>query len=118
MREARVADHGGEGFLLGEATDAFDEILIGRAVAGRQFAEARDDLERMEIIDAVENRDLNFGKFKAHEAAAGAEHAVGFCERAVDMGDVADAEGDRVGVEALVGERQGLGVANRQRDPI
>ena len=47
--------------------------------------------------------------------AAGPQHAEGLVERVLDAGDVPDAEGDRVGVEARVREGQRHRVAD---DPV
>src|SRR3546814_20224320 len=44
------------------------------------------------------------------EAAAIAQHAMRFLQGRGDVGDVADAEGDRIGVEELVGKGQLLGI--------
>ena len=53
---------------------------------------------------------LDFGKFQAQEAAAALQHPEGFRQRHVDMRHVADAEGDRIGVEGLAVEGQFLGI--------
>ena len=39
-------------------------------------------------------------------------------QRLVDVGDVAQAEGDRVAVERAVGKRQGLGIARRPGEAL
>jgi len=52
------------------------------------------------------------------EAAARLQDAPGFTQRLVDIGDVAQAEGDRVAVERTVGKRQILGIAGRPGEPL
>ncbi len=54
--EARFADHSRERFLLGETANAFDEVAVGLRRASRQFTEARDDLERVEVVEPVQQR--------------------------------------------------------------
>jgi hypothetical protein len=45
-------------------------------------------------------------ELEAQEPAAGLQHPVRFGQRNVDMGDVPDAERNRVGIETVVGKRQ------------
>ena len=75
-------------------TDRFDQVLIGVAIAGHRFADTRDHVERIEIVQRVEPRHVDRGKFQAEEAPADPEHAIGLGECAFDARYVADAEGD------------------------
>ena len=103
---------------LGNLRIELDEVLIGLAVAGHRLADARDDLERIELVERVEPRHVDRGELQAQEAAADLEHAVGLGERAVDARHVADAEGDGDAVEALVGVGQFLGIALLEGDGV
>ena len=114
--EARGTDHGGERLLRGELADALDQVAVGLGGAGRQLAQPRDDLEGVEVVEAVEQRHLAGRELQAQEAPTGPRDAIGLGQRPVDVRDVADAEGDGIGVERLVGERQGLGVADGEGD--
>lgn len=55
-------------------------------------------------------------ELEAREAAHGAKDAVRFAEDLTQVRAVPDAEGDRIEIEAVVLERQCLGVALRPRD--
>ncbi len=103
-RKSGLANKVGERLLVREATNALNEIAVGIGVAGGQFSEAGNNFERVEIIEPVEDRHLALREFEAKPAAARLQHAVGFGERPVDVRDVADAECDRIGVEAAVCE--------------
>src|SRR5581483_5542862 len=115
--KARLADQGGERLLLRKAADALDEVAVGLGRTRRQGAEPRDHLEGVEVVEAVEQRHLAGRELQAQVAATGPEHAVSLAQGAIDAGNVADAEGDRVGVERLVGERQGLRIADGKGEP-
>ena len=86
--------------LRRKAPDAFGEIAIGRAVARHQLAEPRQHGEGIEIVEIVQPGRCDAGEFETEKPPARLEHAIGFAERLVEMGDVADAEGDRIGVLA------------------
>ena len=111
-------DHRGEILLVREFADRFDEIGIGFAVAGHHLADARNGVERPRLVDAVEQRHVDLGEFEAEEAAAGLQHAKGLGKRRLDARHVADAEGDRVGVEGIVGEGQFLGIGLDEIDVV
>jgi hypothetical protein len=97
--EASVADHVRERLLLGEFADALDEVLIRLRRACRQFTKTGNDFKRVEVIEPVEDRHLDLGELKTEKAAARFQHAKRFAQRRINVGDVADAEGNRVGVE-------------------
>ena len=111
LAEARRLDHGGEGLLVGKAPDRFDEIPVGVGVAGDRAPHRRDRVEGIEVVDPVEHRRGNLTELEAEEASARLEDAPSFGQRPLDLGHVADAEGDRVGVEPPVGKGQRLRVA-------
>src|SRR5438132_6379289 len=46
-REPGLAHQAGEALLIGEAPDAFDQVLVGAAVAGHHRADGRNDPERI-----------------------------------------------------------------------
>src|SRR3546814_9628577 len=64
-----------------------------------------DQMVRVSVIGLRETRPLIGRKFEAEKASAIAQHAVRFLQRGGNVGDVADTEGNRIGVEKLVGKR-------------
>ena len=89
------------------------EIAIGLGVPGDDLAEERQRALRIGVIDAADRRRGHLAEFQAVEATAGLQHAIGIAQRLVDVGDVPQAEGDRIGVEGAIGERQMLRIAGR-----
>ena len=65
----------------------------------------------MEIVDPVQQRHIAVRKFQAQKAAAGLQNAVGLGERLINVGHVADAESNRIGVECAAFEWECFGVA-------
>ena len=74
-------------------------------------ADLGQQLEGIGIVERIQPRHLDLGKFQAKETPARLQHPARFAQRLVDMRHIADAEGDGIGVEAGIGERQGLGIA-------
>jgi hypothetical protein len=111
-RKARFGDHLGELFLAREGANAFDEIAVGRAIAGHDLSHRRDRGHRIGIIKRIEPRHIDMGEFEALKLAARFQDSESLGERPVDVSDVADAESDRVGIEALLGERQRFGIGD------
>ena len=71
----------------------------------------------MEVVEPIEDRHLaRRQNSRQRKRPPVFEHAKGLGERAIDVRHVADAEGDRVGVERVVGKGQRLGVALREGD--
>ncbi len=103
-------DHRLELLLLGEPPDALDEIAVARLVAGHELAEPRDRLKGPRIVKVIEEGHLHLREFQTQKPAARLQHAEGFFQRHVDVGDVSYAEGDRVGILRSVRKRQRLGV--------
>src|SRR5262249_17084124 len=115
LREAMLRNDPGKLLLHRESADALDQILIGLAVAGHYLAERRTDAEGIEVIEPRQRRQRDMTELQAQEAAARLQHAPRLGQGARDAGDVAQAEGDRVGIERPVRERQRLGAAT---DPL
>ncbi len=99
-----------------KAADRFDQVAIGLGVLGDGAAERGDDVEGVEIVERVEARHVDGGKFQAEKAPARAQHAMGLGQRRLDARHVADAEGDGDGVVTGIGKRQHLGIAVDERD--
>lgn len=108
--EACIADHAREGGGSRETADRFDEVAVGLGIAGDEAAHFRNEFEGEGIIDCIEAGDVHGGKFETEETSAALEHAIGFRQCEVHAGDIADAEGDGIGVEGLVGQGQALGI--------
>lgn len=70
------------------------------------------------IVDRTDERVGHLAELKAHEAAAGLEHAVGLSQRLVHVGHVADAERNGVDVERVGLELQLLGVTLGPREEV
>ena len=96
---------------LGNLRIDFDQILVGLGVARDHAAERRDHLEREHVIKAIEPGHLDGGEFQTEEAAAWLEHAIGLGQREIDPRYVANAESDRICVEAAVGEGERFRIA-------
>src|SRR5215831_21389916 len=112
--ESRRRDHIGESLRLREAPDRFHQISIGASVACYRAAERRDDVKGVEIVERIEPRHIDSGKFKADKAAAMPQHAVELGERDIDPRHIADAERDGASIEAAVRERQTFSIARRE----
>ncbi len=69
-RKSGVADHCGKALLWGEFANALNQIPVGLRIAGRELAQTRDHLKRMEIVKPVQDWHLHLGEFEAEEAAA------------------------------------------------
>ena len=87
-----------------------DEIAIGRPVARHDLAHRRNGGEGIDIVGVIQHRQVDAREFEAEKAAAALNHPIGFAQRLLDARHVADAEGDRIGVESPVGKRQRLRV--------
>jgi len=74
--------------LCGEAADAFDEILVSVAIADDECADARQDLEGIEVVEPGENRQDDVTEFQAEEASARLEDAARLREGGIDMAGV------------------------------
>ena len=99
-------------FRLGrEAADAFGEIAIGLFVLRHQAADLGHQLEGIGVVQRIQSRHFDLGKFQAEKTPARFQHPPRFRQRLFDMGHIADAEGDGIGVEMAVGERQAFGIA-------
>src|SRR6187200_38990 len=108
--EARILDQAHERFLIGEASDALHKIAIRGAVARDKGAERRDRIEGIGVVKLVEHRNLDAREFEAEKSPAGLKHAERLGNSRIDMRDVANAEGDRIGIEACSREGQSLGI--------
>ena len=109
--EAGGGHHALELVLRRMLADGLGEVLVAVAVVGEQLAEARQDLERVEVVDRLEPVGSDFGELQHAGLAADLEHAVHLAQRGVLVGDVAQAEGDGDQIETGIRERQLLGVA-------
>src|SRR5690606_15645273 len=108
--ETSLLDHRRKILLLGEFADRLDQIAVGIRVARNHLADARNSVERPLVINLVENRQFDLGEFEAQEPTARLQHTIGFGQRLVDMRHIANAESNRIGIEAVVLERQFFGI--------
>jgi hypothetical protein len=60
-----AADHLRERVRPGEFANRFDQVLVGVGVAGDHAAQRGNHLERKEIVETIEARHVDRGKFKA-----------------------------------------------------
>ena len=107
IMSAKVAGGGNWRIELGE-------VAIRFRIAGDHAAERRNDVERVEIIEPVETGHVHARELEAEKVPAWAQYAERLRQGGVDTRHVADAERDRVGVEALVGKDQRFSVAFRE----
>src|SRR5829696_9552636 len=108
--EAGLGDHCAELLRARETLDRFDEITIARFIVGYRLAEPRNDVLRPGVIQLREAGPVAAREFHAEEASAALEDAMRFLQRCRNVGDVPDAEDNRVSVEGGVAEAQHLGV--------
>src|SRR5690348_8580353 len=116
--EAGRFHHARKRLRLGKFADRLDQILIGLAVAGDRFADARDHLKRIKLVERVEAGHVDRGKFQAKETSADLEHAESLAQRGIDAWHVADTEGDGHAIEAAVGIGKLFGIAPLEGDAI
>ena len=112
-----VANHIAEVVLGGELGYALDKVLVAVAIAGNQLADEGNRAEAPALVEGVEDGIGDFGELQTGKDAARFQDAEGFAQGAVLMREVADAEGDRVQVDAGVGnsvERFGVGLQEFQ----
>ena len=114
--EARVPDHGGEGVLVRELSDALHQVLVAAPVPGDDVAHRRDHLEGVEIVQRRQSGHRHLRELQTQEPAAGPQHPPRLPQRRLHLDHVADAEGDGVAVETVVLEGQRLGVALHPAD--
>ena len=102
--KARLTHHAGEGFRCRKAADRFHKITIRLGVARDEFSDLGDDAEGLELVQRVEARHLLGREFETEKMPARLQHPVNLRERKFDPRHVADAEGDRSGIEGFIGK--------------
>ena len=107
--EAGVDNHVSELLLGGEALDALHEVLVRVPVAGDDLADEGDGAEGPALVEGVENHVVDGAELETGEDAAGLQHAAGLAQGGGYVGEVADAEGDGVQVDGVVGDGGGQG---------
>ena len=68
-------------FGLGNFRIELDQILVSLAVAGHGLSNARNHLEGIKLIERIEARHIDRGKFEAQESAADLQDAIGLRKR-------------------------------------
>src|SRR3984957_20834730 len=86
------------------------------ASAGDDSAERRNGGHGIGVIKAIEKRRVDARELKGEEPPAALEHTISLAQRLVDARHIADAEGDRIGVEMIARQRQILGIALNEGD--
>src|SRR5579885_727756 len=69
-------DRFSKGFRLRKAPDRFDKIPVGVGVAGDGLAKRRNDIERIKVVNRIEPRHIDAGKFQTEKTAARPQHAM------------------------------------------
>src|SRR5690242_14038846 len=105
LAESGVLNRSGKTALAGKAPDALRKIAICRAVASDHFAQTRQNGKRIKIVNCIQSRHRDFGKFQAKKPAAGLQHAKGFLKHPVEMSGVANAKCN--GIDVLARSRDG-----------
>src|SRR6516162_5534815 len=108
--EARSPDHFAKLALPRKTPNAFHEVAIGLRFSGDDAPEQRHDPEAVEIVKRLEERRNFRGELETQKPAAGFEHAPRFGECVIDPGDVPQAKGDRVEIDAAVGHWKPFGI--------
>jgi len=102
--------------VVRKPSDAFYQILVSIAVIGDLFAEPGDDLEGVGIIERLQLMPLKGRELEAKKPSAWLQHPTSFGKCAVDMGHIANAKRDGIGVHAGAFERQALGIGGNPID--
>ncbi len=110
-----VAETGGfhhrlERRLVGVLPDRFGEVAIAAFVVRDQLADARQHLERMEVVKGPQPVLVDARELQDQCTPAGLQHALHFRKCLGLVGDIAQTEGDRDRIEGSLRKRQCLGV--------
>ena len=106
LHKACFANHALKVLHVGEAADRFDEVSIAVLITRNGFAELRDKLVRIDVVNLCKPRPFNGRKFEAEEAATITQHAMCLAQRLGNVGDVADAKGNCVGIKMRIGKAE------------
>ena len=68
----------------GKLADQFDEIAIGRAVAGDDPADRRNGGEGIGVVDAVDDTGRSTRENSRQDTPAALQHAIGLLQRGLD----------------------------------
>lgn len=104
--KASVDNHVAEFLLAGEALDALNQVLVTVAVPSDQLPDQGDGAEAPALVDGVEERPVlvDLAELEHGQDAAGFQDAVGLAQGLGDVAKIADAKGDRVQVDGVVGD--------------
>lgn len=95
-----LPNHAPELLLAGELLNALYEILVTIPIPRDQLPNHRYSAEAPALVHGVEERVVDLAELEAGEYATGLEDAERFAERRGFVGEVADAKGDRVEIQA------------------
>ena len=97
---------GGEAFLVGEFRDGVGKVFVSSAGTADGTADAGENAGEIEVECLTESGDDRRRKFKNHEFSARLENAVEFGQSVAEIRKISESEGDRYGVERIVGESE------------
>lgn len=98
-----LLNHAAKLFLTRKSLYALDQILITISVGGNQLPDQRNGAEAPTLVDRIQERIAHFSKLQARKHTARFEHTKGFPQRAVLVGEVPNAKGNGVEIDAVRG---------------
>src|SRR5436190_21985208 len=102
--EAGFADHRLKRFHLRKSADRFDQVAIAFLILGDRLADFWNEMLRIAVVEIAEAGPFAGREFEYVKAATALEDAMRLAQGCGNVGYVPDAEGDRIGVRAGVGE--------------
>ena len=102
--EPRILNHAPELFLCRKALNALHQILVTVPIARDELPNQRYGAEAPSLVRRVEEAAVDVAEFETRENAAGFEDAESLAQRSGFVGEVADAEGDGIEIDAAGGD--------------
>ena len=96
--KSRILNRRGKTALSRKAPDALSEITIRRTITRHHLAQTRQHGKRIKIVKRIKTWHCRHWKIPGREIARRASAPEGFLKHAVEMGRIADAKCDRIGV--------------------
>src|SRR4029450_6059421 len=100
-----------EGARRRKLSDRFGKVPVRLGVACDRAPKRRDHIERIEVVEPVQPRDVDMRELEAEKVPARTKDAKGLSKRRLDSRHITNAERDRARIKAFVREGQRLGVA-------
>jgi len=115
--EPRASDHLAKLALSREPPNAFHQIGVGLPISGNDPTEQRHEMKAVQIVQRLEKRRDFGGELETQKTTTGFERTTRLGQRHIDPGDVPQAKGDCVQIDATVGHRKPFSIAAYPLDP-